>query len=45
MFLVYKIVLTARSVKDINKLDLSTKKRIGEKLSYFSSDPLNMQRN
>ncbi len=36
----YKIILTARSVKDINKLDLSTKRRIGEKLRYFSSEPL-----
>jgi len=36
----YKIVITERAVRDIEKLDLKTKKRIGEKLKLFSSDPM-----
>jgi mRNA interferase RelE/StbE len=37
----YKIILADRAVKDIERLDVATKKRIGEKLKLFSSDPLN----
>lgn len=36
----YKILITDRAVKDIEKLDLLTKKRIGEKLKLFAADPL-----
>ena len=36
----YKIIFAERAVKDIEKLDIVTKKRIGEKLKLFSSDPL-----
>jgi mRNA interferase RelE/StbE len=36
----YKIVITDRAVRDIEKLDLATKKRIGEKLKAFSANPL-----
>jgi mRNA interferase RelE/StbE len=37
----YKIEITNRAVKDIEKLDLVTKKRIGERLKLFSVNPLN----
>ena len=36
----YKVIITAHAVKDIEKIDIITKKRIGEKLKLFSSDPL-----
>lgn len=36
----YKILITDRALRDIEKLDLLTKKRIGEKLELFSSNPL-----
>lgn len=36
----HKILITDRAVRDIEKLDLVTKKRIGEKLKLFSSNPL-----
>jgi mRNA interferase RelE/StbE len=37
----YKILITDRASRDIEKLDISTKKRIGERLKSFSSNPLN----
>lgn len=37
----YKIVITDRAVRDIERIDLPTKKRIGEKLKLFSANPLN----
>ena len=37
----HKILVTDRAVKDIEKLDLVTKKRIGEKLKLFAANPLN----
>ena len=37
----YKIVITDRAARDVEKLDLITKKRIGEKLKLYSSNPLN----
>jgi len=37
----YKILFTHRAVKDIEKLDILTKKRIKEKLEIFSTNPLN----
>ena len=36
----YKIIITDRASKDIEKLDISTKKRIGERLKSFSANPL-----
>jgi len=36
----YKILITERAVRDIEKLDITIKKRIGEKLKLFSSNPL-----
>lgn len=36
----YKIIFAERAVRDIEKLDIVTKKRIGEKLKLFSFDPL-----
>jgi len=37
----YKIVITDRAARDVEKLDLITKKRIGEKLKLYASNPLN----
>jgi mRNA interferase RelE/StbE len=36
----YKILITDRASKDIEKLDISIKKRIGERLKSFSANPL-----
>jgi mRNA interferase RelE/StbE len=36
----YVLVYTRRAEKDINKLDLETKERIGRTLLRFSTDPL-----
>ena len=36
----YKIIITERALKDIEKLDIKTKKRIGTKLKHYSEDPL-----
>lgn len=36
----YKIVVTERAAKDIEKLEIVNKRRIGEKLKLFSSEPL-----
>jgi len=36
----YKILITQRALKDIEELDEKTKKRIGEKLKFYSPDPL-----
>jgi mRNA interferase RelE/StbE len=36
----YKILITNRASRDIEKLDISTKKRIGERLKSFSANPL-----
>ena len=36
---VYKIIITERAVKDIEKLDIKTKKRIGTKLKHYSKEP------
>ena len=35
----YKVVITERAIRDIEKLDLQIRKRIGEKLEDFSKDP------
>jgi len=37
---VYKVLITERAIKDIEKLDAKTKKRIGEKLKFYSKEPL-----
>lgn len=36
----YKIIFTDRAVKDIHKIDESTKERIGKKLMDYSLNPL-----
>ena len=36
----YKLVYTQRAVRDIRKLDQSTKKRIGRRLLRYEEDPL-----
>ena len=35
----YKLVYTKRAVKDVNKLDIHVKKRIGDALSRYRKDP------
>ncbi len=35
----YRIVFTGRAVKDIESLEASVKRRIGEKLREYSQDP------
>ncbi len=37
----YKISITERAVRDIEKLDIKIRKRIGEKLKKYSKYPLN----
>jgi len=36
----YKILITQRALRDIEKLDVPTKKRLKEKLELFSANPL-----
>ena len=36
----YKLVYTQRALRDIRKLDQSTKKRIGRRLLRYEEDPL-----
>ena len=36
----YQLIFTNRAVKDIEKLDGETKKRIGEKLKEYAKDPI-----
>lgn len=40
----HKIIITESAAGDIEKLDSKTKQRIGEKLKFFSGDPLNYAR-
>lgn len=40
----YKILFTDRSKKDLKSLDISTQKRIVDKLKEYSSDPLHFSR-
>ena len=35
----YKIIITATAKKDINKLDIVIKKRIGKKILLYSKNP------
>lgn len=36
----YKILLTKRALKDLGKIDLESKIRIGEKLKVLNNDPV-----
>ncbi len=40
----YRLVFTARAVKDIESLEPSVKKRIGEKLKEYAEDPFSHAR-
>ena len=42
--MIYKIIFTNRAIKDLSKIDDSTKDRIGKKLKEFSIDPLSHAR-
>ncbi len=41
----YKLVYTQRAIKDIRKLEQSTKKRIGRALVRYEEDPLKYAEN
>lgn len=38
--MIFKIIFTNRAIKDLSKIDDSTKDRIGKKLKEYSFDPL-----
>jgi len=40
----YRLLYTKRAVKDINKLDIVVKKRVGKKLSQYARDPMTYAR-
>lgn len=42
--MMYKIIITDRAIKDIEKLDIAEKKRIGEKLKLYAADPFRYSR-
>lgn len=38
----YNIILTNSAIKDIERLDIITKNRIGKKLKLFSKNPIRL---
>ena len=42
--MIYRIIFTNRAIKDLDKIDDSTKDRIGKKLIEYSIDPLSHAR-
>jgi len=40
----YKIVLTKRALKDIEKIDIKTKTHIGNKLKSLTDDPMKISK-